>query len=139
MGVEPYLVASSLEAVMGQRLVRVLCPDCKTLDDSLRTQELVRNVVALQGAAILRSVGCKSCRMTGYSGRQALFELMTMSPGIRQVLLRGGSSLETKEVARREGMKTLVEDGWRLVRLGVTTPAEVLRVSKEEDAVMMEK
>ena len=58
-----------------------------------------------------------------------------MSPGIRQVLLRGGSSLETKEVARREGMRTLVEDGWRLVREGVTTPAEVLRVSKEEDAV----
>ena len=72
--------------------------------------------------------------MTGYSGRQALFELMTMSPAIRQVLLRGGSSLETKEVARREGMKTLIEDGWRLVHLhGVTTPAEVLRVSKEED------
>ena len=77
--------------------------------------------------------------MTGYSGRQALFELMTMTPGIRQVLLRGGSSLETKEVARREGMKTLVEDGWRMVRLGVTTPSEVLRVSKEEDTVVMEK
>ncbi len=74
--------------------------------------------------------------MTGYSGRQALFELMTMSPAIRQVLLRGGSSLETKDVARREGMKTLVEDGWRLVCAGVTTPAEVLRVSKEEDAAM---
>ncbi len=138
MGVEPYLVASSLEAVMAQRLVRVLCPDCKTRDDSVRTQELSRSVAALRGATILRSVGCKSCRMTGYSGRQALFELMTMTPAIRQVLLRGGSSLETKEVARREGMKTLVEDGWRLVCAGVTTPAEVLRVSKEEDAAMAE-
>ena len=74
--------------------------------------------------------------MTGYSGRQALFELMTMTPGIRQVLLRGGSSLETKEVARKEGMRTLIEDGWRLVKQGTTTPAEVMRVSKDEDSAV---
>ena len=139
MGVEPYLVASSLEAVMGQRLVRVLCPECKTLDETVRTRELVHNVPALQGATVFRAVGCKACRMTGYSGRQALFELMTMTPGIRQVLLRGGSSLETKETARREGMKTLIEDGWRQVRMGATTPAEVLRVSKEDDSMVMDK
>ena len=76
--------------------------------------------------------------MTGYTGRQAVFELMGMSPGIRQVLLRGGSSLEVKEVARKEGMRTLIEDGWRLVREGITTPSEVLRVSKDEDAAMIE-
>ena len=58
-----------------------------------------------------------------------------MRPEIRRVLLRGGSSLETKEVARKEGMKTLIEDGWRLVKLGVTTPTEVLRVSKDEDGL----
>ena len=133
MGVEPYLVASSLEAVMAQRLVRVLCPECKVEDTTLRTRELRDRMPPLQGAFIYKSVGCKHCRMTGFTGRQALFELMTMSPAIRQVLLRGGSSLETKEVARREGMKTLIEDGWRLVHNGTTTPAEVLRVSKEED------
>ena len=133
MGVEPYLVASSLEAVMAQRLVRVLCPECKVEDTTLRTRELRDRMPPLQDAFIYKSVGCKHCRMTGFSGRQALFELMTMSPAIRQVLLRGGSSLETKEVARREGMKTLIEDGWRLVHNGTTTPAEVLRVSKEED------
>ena len=138
MGVEPYLVASSLEAVIAQRLVRVLCPDCKCEDTTLRTQELRQSVGApLKDVMIFRSVGCKSCRMTGYTGRRALFELMTMSSKIRQVLLRGGSSLETKEVARREGMRTLVEDGWRLVRESVTSPAEVLRVSKEEDPVSM--
>ena len=133
MGVEPYLVASSLEAVMGQRLVRVLCPDCKTEDRRQRTLALQERVEALQGATIYTSVGCKECRMTGYTGRHALFELMTMTGAIRQVLLRGGSSVEIKEIARREGMRTLVEDGWRLVRDGVTTPAEVLRVSKDED------
>jgi len=65
-------------------------------------------------------------------GRRAVFELMTMSGPIRTILLRGGSSVEIKDTAKREGMKTLIEDGWRLVCEGVTTPAEVLRVSKDE-------
>jgi len=134
MGVEPYLVASSLEAVMAQRLVRVLCPACKEEDRSDRTQALRDRVEVLKGAKIFRAVGCKECRMTGYNGRQALFELMTLSGPIRQVLLRGGSSIEIKEIARREGMRTLLEDGWRLVCNGTTTPSEVLRVSKDEDA-----
>lgn len=133
MGVEPYLVASSLEAVLAQRLVRVLCPQCKVEDQSQRTATLRERVDALKGAKIYRNVGCKECRMTGYTGRQALFELMPMSTAIRQALLRGGSSLDIKEIARREGMHTLLEDGWRTVCNGVTTPAEVLRVSKEED------
>jgi len=133
MGVEPYLVASSLEAVMAQRLVRTLCPECKEVDRSQRTAALRDRVEALQNATIYRAVGCKVCRMTGYTGRQALFELMSMSTAIRQVLLRGGSSVEIKEVARREGMHTLLEDGWRLVCNGVTTPAEILRVSKDEE------
>ncbi len=138
MGVEPYLVASSLEAVMAQRLVRKLCPDCKKRDETVRTRELQANISALRDLEIFAAVGCKSCRMTGFAGRQGVFELMGMSPGIRQVLLRGGSSLEVKEVARKEGMRTLIEDGWRLVREGITTPSEVLRVSKDEDAAMTE-
>ncbi len=132
MGVEPYLVASSLEAVMAQRLVRVLCPSCKGIDATARTESLRGRVDALRNVTIYRAVGCKECRMTGYSGRRALFELMTMSTAIRQILLRGGSSVEIKEAARREGMRALIEDGWRLVREGVTTPSEVLRVSKDE-------
>ena len=132
MGVEPYLVASSLEAVIAQRLVRVLCPDCKEPDTSARTAALRERVPVLRELRVFRAVGCKSCRMTGFTGRRALFELMTMSTGIRQVLLRGGSSVEIKDLARREGMRSLIEDGWRLVGEGATTPAEVLRVSKEE-------
>ena len=132
MGVEPYLVASSLEAVIAQRLVRVLCEECKEPDVSARTTGLRQRVAALGDVRVYRAVGCKTCRMTGYTGRRALFELMTMSSPIREVLLRGGSSVEIKETARREGMRSLLEDGWRLVREGVTTPAEVLRVSKDE-------
>lgn len=132
MGVEPYLVASSLEAVMAQRLVRVLCPECKEPDQSARTAALRERVPALREAPIFRAQGCKSCRMTGFTGRRAIFELMTMSAATRAVLLRGGSSLEVKEIARREGMRTLIEDGWRVVGEGTTTPSEVLRVSKDE-------
>ncbi len=135
MGVEPYLVASSLEAVIAQRLVRVLCAHCKQEDHSQRTQALRERVEALNGSLIYRAVGCKECRMTGYQGRQALFEMMPISTAIRQALLRGGSSLDIKEIARREGMRTLLEDGWRTVCNGATTPAEVFRVSKEEDSL----
>ncbi len=132
MGVEPYLVASSLEAVMAQRLVRVLCPACKVIDTSTRTESLRSRIEALRNAEIYGPVGCKECRLTGYTGRRAVFELMTMSPSIRETLLRSGSSIEIKNQARREGMRTLIEDGWRLVNAGVTSPSEVLRVSKDE-------
>jgi general secretion pathway protein E/type IV pilus assembly protein PilB len=132
MGVEPYLVASSLEAVMAQRLVRVLCPDCKAADTTARTAALRARVEALREVEIFAAVGCKNCRMTGFTGRRAVFELMTMSGAIREILLRGGSSIEIKDAAKREGMKTLIEDGWRVVAEGSTTPSEVLRVSKDE-------
>ena len=132
MGVEPYLVASSLEAVMAQRLVRVLCPECKAMDMTERTAALRQRVEPLRDARIYAPVGCKACRMTGYTGRRAIFELMTITPATRQILLRGGSSVEIKDAAKKEGMRTLIEDGWRRVRDGVTTPAEVLRVSKDE-------
>ena len=121
---------------MAQRLVRVLCGHCKEEDNSTRTNILRDRVDALKHAKIFRAVGCKQCRMTGYTGRQALFELMTMSPGIREVLLRSGSSVEIKDTARREGMRMLVEDGWRVVCNGITTPSEVLRVSKDDSAAL---
>jgi general secretion pathway protein E/type IV pilus assembly protein PilB len=132
MGVEPYLVASSLEAVVAQRLVRLLCTHCKEEDTSARTVDLKERIEALRDATVYRGTGCKNCRMTGYTGRRAIFELMTMSTQIRQILLRGGSSVEIKNAARNEGMRMLIEDGWRVVKEGITTPAEVLRVSKDE-------
>ena len=134
MGVEPYLVASSLEAVIAQRLVRVLCPDCKIEDTTARTAALRVRVDGLRGAKTFAATGCKNCRMTGFSGRRAIFELMTMNTDIRTILLRGGSSVEIKDAAKRDGMKMLIEDGWRLVREGITTPSEVLRVSKDESS-----
>jgi len=109
-----------------------LCTHCKEEDTSARTVALKERIEALRDATVYRGTGCKNCRMTGYTGRRAIFELMTMSTQIRQILLRGGSSVEIKNAARNEGMRMLIEDGWRVVKEGITTPAEVLRVSKDE-------
>jgi type II secretion system protein E len=132
MGVEPYLVASSLEAVLAQRLVRVLCPHCKQKDTSPAALSLKVQLNFPKDVPIFRAVGCRECRQTGYHGRRAIFEWMDSSNDIRQMILKNCSSGEIREVARREGMRTLAEDGWRLVRNGVTTPEEVLRVTKDQ-------
>src|SRR3954447_7253373 len=132
MGVEPYLVASSLEAVLAQRLVRVLCPKCKQEDPSPTTQALKAQLNFPPNLAIFRSVGCRECRQTGYHGRRGIFEWMDTTNEIRQLILRNCSSGEIRDAARRNHMRTLAEDGWRLVREGVTTPEEVLRVTKDQ-------
>jgi type II secretion system protein E len=132
MNVEPYLVASSLEAVLAQRLVRVLCPHCKTADDSPAAKALVETEANLHGAKLFRAVGCRECRETGYFSRHAIFEMMVLDNEIRRMILKSCSSGEILEVARRQGLRTLREDGWRLVREGVTTADEVMRVTKDQ-------
>ncbi len=131
MGVEPYLVASSLEAVLAQRLVRVLCPLCKVEDTTPTTASLKAQLGFPKDTVVFRAVGCRECRNTGYHGRRAIFEWMDTTNEIRQMILRNASSGEIGVVARKGGMRPLSEDGWRLVRLGVTTAEEVLRVTKD--------
>lgn len=132
MGVEPYLVASSLEAVLAQRLVRVLCPHCKAEDVSPAAKTLQEEQEVLRGAPIFHTVGCRECRQTGYIGRHGIFEMMGMNNEVRQKILKNCSSQEIREVARRAGLRTLREDGWRLVKEGITTPDEVMRVTKDQ-------
>lgn len=140
MGVEPYLVASSLEAVLAQRLVRVLCKECKQVDDSPTAQALKVQLGIPPETTIYKSVGCRECRNTGFFGRRAIFEWMDSDNEIRQICLRNGSTDQIRDAARRAGMKTLAEDGWRLVRLGVTTVDEVLSVTTaKEVALTMDK
>src|SRR6059058_2045666 len=127
MGVEPYLVASSLEAVLAQRLVRVLCKECKAEDHSPAAEAFKAQVGIPANTTIYKSVGCKECRQTGYHGRRAIFEWMDLNNEVRQMILKNCSSGEIREVARRCGMRGLSEDGWRLIHAGVTTPEEVLR------------
>jgi general secretion pathway protein E len=124
MGVENYLISSSLVAVLAQRLVRVICPRCKVEDEPRMTP---------QGETIVtwRGLGCEHCFGTGYSGRVGIFELMEMNDEIRKLIMRNADAAEIAAAARRHGMRTLREDGWEKVRAGLTTAQEVLRVTQE--------
>ena len=133
MGVEPYLVASSLEAVLAQRLVRVLCKSCKQVDDSPTAAAFKTRLGIPANAIIYRSVGCRDCRNTGFMGRHAIFEWMDADAEIRQLILHNASSDQIREAAARGGMRSLANDGWRLVRLGITTVEEVLSVTTAKE------
>ncbi len=133
MGVEPYLVASSLEAVLAQRLVRLLCKHCKQVDDSPTAAAFKAQVGIPANTRIYRSVGCRECRNTGFHGRRGIFEWMDTDNEIRQLVLNSRSTDEIRTAARRAGMKTLADDGWRLVRQGETTVEEVLSVTTAKE------
>ena len=133
MGVEPYLVASSLEAVLAQRLVRVLCPHCKQPDNSERAQSFKTKLGIAADKTIFKSVGCRECRNTGFFGRHAIFEWMDTDEEIRQLILKSASTDQIRAAARKGGMRTLAEDGWRLVAAGVTTVEEVLSVTTAKE------
>jgi len=132
MGIEPYLVASSLEGVLAQRLIRTLCTHCRMVDTSERVQALRESLKMAPETVIYQATGCRECRQTGYHGRRAVFEMMAISYPIRQKILQHCSSGELKQMAQKEGMRTLSQDGWRLVEAGVTTPDEILRVTKDD-------
>ena len=132
MGIEPYLVASSLESVLAQRLVRLICQACR---EELPAAELER-VRREYGLAGLKSLyggrGCRECQGTGYRGRTGVFEFMPVTEDIRNLILERASAGATRKSAQEHGMKCLREDGWRLVLEGRTTVEEVLRVTKDE-------
>jgi type II secretory ATPase GspE/PulE/Tfp pilus assembly ATPase PilB-like protein len=133
MGVEPYLVASSLEAVLAQRLVRVLCKHCKQPDNSPTAQAFKVKLGIPAEKIIYKSIGCRECRNTGFFGRHAIFEWMDTDEEIRQLILKSASTDQVRAAARRGGMRTLAEDGWRLVAAGITTVEEVLSVTTAKE------
>ena len=131
MGIEPFLVASSLILVQAQRLVRRICQKCKepinvppeALIDIGFSEEEVDDLIIYKGK------GCSECGDTGYKGRIALFEVMPVTDEIRELILRGASSMEIKETAVALGMKTLRDSGLQKIREGITTIEEVVRVT----------
>jgi general secretion pathway protein E/type IV pilus assembly protein PilB len=132
MGLEPFLVSSTVEAVMAQRLVRTLCTHCKQpfapKPDDLPA-DFPREALA-PGAPLYRQAGCRECRQVGYTGRVGLFELLVTTQEIRQLSHERVTSWAIQQAAVRQGMRTLREDGWRKVLAGRTTIDEVLRVTK---------
>jgi len=124
MGVENYLITSSLVAVLAQRLVRVICTGCKQ-----------PGAVAIgpggESVPSFRGSGCERCFNTGYRGRVGIFELMELNEELRAIIMRNEDASKITAAARRHGMRNLREDGWLKIRQGVTTPDEVLRVTQE--------
>jgi len=140
MGLEPFLVSSTVEAVMAQRLVRTLCPHCKQAFHP-KPDELPPDFPAdalAGGKPIYRSVGCRECRQVGYRGRVGLYELLITTEEIRQLSHDRVSSWEIQKAAVRKGMRTLREDGWVKVLDGRTSIDEVLRVTKGKIASFTE-
>ena len=125
-------MASALEAVLAQRLVRVLCPECKEEDRSTRALSFRSKVDLPEDRPLYKAVGCEACRGTGYYGRRGLFELMQLNEPLRALLLSAHTTGEIRDLAKRHGLRTLSEDGWRVVAEGATTVDEVLRVTKDE-------
>ena len=139
MGVKPFLVASSIQAIMAQRLVRVICENCKVVDPApdphfLRllniTPDELRKHPAYKGA------GCSRCQGTGYKGRIAVFEMLEMNNQIRELAFARAPASELRKAAVATGMKTLLQDGRIKVFNGVTSPGEIARVTQAEGLVL---
>ena len=131
MGVEPFLVASTVEAVMAQRLVRRLCNNCKKVS-RVKKSDLPDDFPhkLKTGKKMYEPVGCRECRNVGYSGRVGIYELLITTDKIRQMAHDGISTWEIKKAAKEEGMNTLRDDGWLKVLDGQTSVDEILRVTK---------
>ena len=132
MGIEPYLVASSLESVLAQRLVRLLCPACRQTLPQPEVERVRAEYKLCDLTALHAPGGCRACQGTGYRGRSGVFEFMPVTEELRALILERASSGQIRRVAQEQGMMSLREDGWRLVIAGRTTVEEVLRVTKDE-------
>lgn len=132
IGVAPFLVASSIQAVMAQRLIRTICPDCKVPVDAdvIQLKAVGLREEQIQGRTFYVGKGCTTCRGTGYRGRKGIFELMVMNNRLRELAFNKGSTDEIRAQAIRDGMHTLFMDGLRKVLDGWTTLEEVLGEAK---------
>jgi type IV pilus assembly protein PilB len=136
MGVKPFLVASSIQAIMAQRLVRILCPKCKAPnpdpDPGMLTALGIKPEDA-KGRNMCRAVGCDACNKTGFRGRKGIFELMELNSTIRELVFHKATTSKISEQARMNGMVTLLEDGVRKIFDGITTVEEILTLTHRED------
>jgi len=136
MGIEPFLVSSSVEAIIAQRLVRTLCPSCK--QPYTPEPELLKEVgcpAQSEGTTFYRARGCEECRFTGFRGRMGIYEILVIHESLRPLIIERASSSVIKHAACAGGMKTLRDDGWAKVRAGLTTVEEVARVTHEDEAL----
>ncbi len=137
MGMEDYLLSSTIIGILAQRLVRIACPDCR---EPYTPNPVILKEMKLVGeghsdSKIIGVKGCESCSHTGYWGRMGIFEFLRVTDEIQKLIVGKKDSNVIKEAARKEGMRTLREDGWLKVKQGMTTVSEVLRVTQEEEMI----
>jgi type IV pilus assembly protein PilB len=142
MGVKPFLVASSVQAIMAQRLIRKICVECKEVDPApdrylMRLVGFDPNKMA--DTKVYKGRGCKACNGTGYRGRMAIFEMLEMNNELRDLAFERAPTNKVRRAAKTSGMKSLVEDGRLKILKGLTTPEEVSRITQEEGIIMEEE
>jgi type IV pilus assembly protein PilB len=130
MGVEPYLIVSSIMVAAAQRLVRKICTKCK---EPYSVPDDVKRALGMNTMTLFRGKGCAACASTGYNGRAGIIEVLLLSSGICELILKRSPESAIKAKARQEGMRTLREDGMRMVTEGITTPEEVLRLTGSDE------
>lgn len=133
MGIEPYLIAASVECIIAQRLVRVICPSCKEVDVDIKNKAIyeVMRRYSSDSDFVYHGKGCEHCKHTGYYGRTAIYEFMVIDDEIREHIVRKTPANQLRQIALSKGMIGLRQDGMEKVRLGITTLDEVLRVTQE--------
>jgi len=133
MGVEPYLIISTVECFIAQRLVRLLCPKCKQLIHL--TPEIIKDfeekISEEHDGKIYESKGCEACNFTGYAGRVAIYEFLLVDEHMRELIMERATADQINDAAIRRGMRTLSQNGWDKAKLGLTSPQEVIRVTQE--------
>jgi len=134
MGIEPYLLSSTVVGVLAQRLVRKVCRHCREryIPDDKELEQLGIKRSNLNGGVLYKGLGCQHCYNSGYKGRHGIYELLTVTTALQSIIAREASSLQIREAAQNEGMLTLQQHGAHLVRAGITTTSEVLRVSRRQ-------
>jgi type IV pilus assembly protein PilB len=142
MGIKPFLVASSIQAIMAQRLMRTICNECKEVDPSpdrfiLRMLNITDDDLA--GHQIQKGAGCTRCSGTGYRGRKGIFEMLEMNNELRELAFNRSPTNELRRAARASGMRPLLEDGKIKILRGITTPAEIARITQAEGILAEEE
>jgi type IV pilus assembly protein PilB len=135
MGVKPFLVASSIQAIMAQRLVRIICKKCKVVNENpdpnlLRSLGITREDI--EKRPVYKGAGCSQCQNTGYKGRIAIFEMVELNNEIRELAFTKAPTTELRKAAKASGMRTLMQDGVIKIFKGITTPEEVVRITQTE-------
>jgi type IV pilus assembly protein PilB len=137
MGVKPFLVASSIQAIMAQRLIRIICKDCKVpyQPDAKTLRLLGFRDTDIQNTTFYKGKGCNTCGGTGYRGRQGIFEMLEMDNVLRELAYNRAPLVEIRRASRTSGMRNLLEDGRLKIRNGVTTPDELVRTTQAADLI----